>query len=84
MHATFLNLAVVGYVAATSLALAYLVQREEWLHRFASVATAAGWVAHTIALLALGHELRRPPLGSLPEAVSVAVWGMVLLAMWVG
>ena len=84
MHATFLNLAVVGYVAATGLALAYLVQREEWLHRFAAVATAAGWVAHTIALVALGHELRRPPLASLPEAVSVAVWVIVLLEMWVG
>ncbi len=82
MHPTLLNLAILGYIAATGLSLAYLVQREEWIHRLASVATIAGWLLHTVALLARGIEFGRPPLGSLPEAVSVAVWVVVLLALW--
>lgn len=82
MHPTLLTLAIVGYVAATGLALAYLVQREELVHRLASVATMAAWVLHTVALIALALDLGRPPLGSLPEAVSVAVWVVVVLEMW--
>jgi cytochrome c-type biogenesis protein CcsB len=83
IHPTIFSLAIIGYVFATGLALAYLIQREEMVHRLASVATGAGWAAHTIALVALGIELGRPPLASLAEAVSVAVWVVVLLEMWV-
>src|SRR6267142_95851 len=82
MHQTLLTLAIIGYVAATGLALAYLVQREEVLHRLASLATMAAWVLHTVALLALALDLGRPPLGSLSAAASVAVWVVVLLEMW--
>src|SRR5881628_363462 len=82
MHQTLLTLAIIGYVAATGLALAYLVQRDELLHRLASLATLAAWVLHTGALIARAIELGRPPLASLPEAVSVAVWVVVLLEMW--
>jgi ABC-type transport system involved in cytochrome c biogenesis permease subunit len=82
MHQTLLTLATIGYVAATGLALAYLVQREEILHRLAGLATLAAWVLHTGALLALAIDLGRAPLGQLTEAVSVAVWVVVLLEMW--
>src|SRR5436853_6906663 len=82
MYPTLLDLAIFGYIAATGLSLAYLVQREEWLHRLASVATIAGWVLHTVALLAVAFWLGRPPLGSLSDAVSVAVWVAVLWARW--
>jgi len=82
MHLTLLTLAIVGYVAATGLALAYLVQRDELLHRLAALATLAAWIFHTGALLALAIDLGRPPFSSLPEAVSVAVWVVVLLEMW--
>src|SRR3989442_12366887 len=82
MPQTLLTLAIIGYVAATGLALAYLVQRDELLHRLASLATVAAWVLHTGALIARAIELGRPPLASLPEAVSVAVWVVVLLEMW--
>src|SRR2546422_7248263 len=82
MHQTLLTLAIIGYVAATGLALAYLVQRDELLHRLASLATLAAWVLHTGALIARAIELGRPPIASLPEAVSVAVWVVVLLEIW--
>src|SRR5438034_11259721 len=82
MYPTLLDLAIFGYIAATGLSLAYLVQREEWLHRLASVATIAGWVLHTVALLGVAFRLGRPPLRSLSQAVSVAVRVAVLLALW--
>ncbi len=82
MHPAFFSAAVIGYVCATGLALAYLVQREELVYRLSALATMAAWAAHTVALISLAVETGRPPLGSLPEAVSVAVWVAVLLEMW--
>jgi len=82
MHQTLLTLAIIGYVAATGLALAFLVQRDELLHRLAALATLAAWILHTGALIALAIELGRPPFGSLPEAISVSAWVVVLLNMW--
>ena len=79
---TFFTLAIIGYVCATGLALAYLVQRHDLIHRLGSVATLGGWVCHSLALVVRGVEMGRPPLTSLPEAVSVAVWVVVLLEMW--
>lgn len=81
MHSLLLNLAVVGYICATGLALAHLVQRQELIHRLASVATLAGWACHTLALVVGAVELGRPPLGTLGEAVSVAAWVVVLIEM---
>ncbi|MGH7325247.1 MAG: cytochrome C assembly family protein [Candidatus Rokuibacteriota bacterium] len=76
------TLAVVAYVCATGLALAYLIQREEIVHRLAWVATLGGWAAHGTALVMLAAEMGRPPLGNLSEAVSAAVWVAVGLTMW--
>ena len=77
------NVALVGYVCATGCALAYLVQREEMVWRVASLSALAGWVAHTLAIITLAVSVGRPPLGSLPEAISTAVWVVVLLEMWI-
>jgi cytochrome c-type biogenesis protein CcsB len=76
-------IAVIAYVCATGLALAYLVQRDELVYRLASLGTLAGWAVHTLALVNLSLQLGRPPLGSLAEAVWVAVWVVVGLTMWV-
>lgn len=83
IHTVAFNVAVAGYVAATGFALAYLVQRDEMIYRLASVVTLGAWIAHTVALTVLGAELGRPPIGSVAEAVSVAVWVVVLLDLWV-
>jgi cytochrome c-type biogenesis protein CcsB len=83
MLAVLSNLALIGYACATGLALAYLVQREEIVHRLASLATLAGWIAHSMALIAVAVETGRPPLGSLAHAVSTAIWVVVLLEMLV-
>jgi len=83
MLAVLSNLALIAYACATGLALAYLVQREELVHRLAGLATVAGWAVHSIALIVLVTETGRPPFGTLSEAVSVAVWVVVLLEMLV-
>jgi ABC-type transport system involved in cytochrome c biogenesis permease subunit len=79
MHGNLINAAVIGYVVATGLALAYLVQRQDRVHRLAVLATRAGWAAHSVVLIARAIELGAPPLGSLPDAISVAVWVIVLV-----
>lgn len=83
MNEIVLNVAIVGYVCATGLALAYLVQREELVHRLAVMATQAAWAVHTLALIVLAVERGRPPLANLPEAISLAVWVIVALEMWI-
>jgi cytochrome c-type biogenesis protein CcsB len=77
------NLALVGYIFATGLSLTYLIQRDELVHRLGTLARLGGWAAHTIALIALAVETGQPPLGTLPDAISMAVWVIVLLDMWV-
>jgi cytochrome c-type biogenesis protein CcsB len=77
MH--LMNAAVVGYICAMGLALAYLVQRQELVHRLAVLATLAGWATHTVALIVRAVELGAPPFGSLPDAISVGVWVIVIL-----
>jgi cytochrome c-type biogenesis protein CcsB len=79
MHQSLINLAVVGYVCAMGLALAYLVQRHDLVHRLAVVATLAGWAAHSVALVVRAVHLGAPPFVSLPDAISVGVWVIVLL-----
>jgi cytochrome c-type biogenesis protein CcsB len=83
MYASALNLAVVGYVCATGLALAHLIQREEFVHRLASLATAAAWVLHTLGLIALAVQTGRPPIGTLADSMSMAVWVVVLVQLWI-
>jgi ABC-type transport system involved in cytochrome c biogenesis permease subunit len=82
MHATAFNLAIFAYICAAGLALAHLVLRSEITHRLASIVAGAGWVCHTVALVVSGVVNGRPPIQSLPEAMSVAVWVVVLLEMW--
>ena len=76
------TLALIGYICATTLALIYLVRRDEMIHRLAALATLAGWVCHTLGFVVLAVETGRPPVGNLAEAVSAAVWVAVLLEMW--
>ena len=83
MHPSLINPAVVGYICAMGLALAYLVQRHEFVHRLAVLATLAAWAVHTVALIVRAVELGAPPLGSLSDAISVAVWVIVAVEMMI-
>jgi cytochrome c-type biogenesis protein CcsB len=83
MHPSLINPAVVGYICAMGLALAYLVQRHELVHRIAVLATLAAWGAHSVALIVRAVELGAPPLGSLSDAISVGVWVIVALELMI-
>ncbi len=82
MNPLLFNLAFAAYLVATALALSYLIHRREGLHRTAVLASLAGWVLHTLALVLRGVELGRAPLANLPEALSVLVWALVLFTLW--
>lgn len=82
MNPFLFNSALAAYLLATGLALANLIHRSEGVSRLASLATLGGWILHTLALVVRGVEIARPPLGSLPEAISVLVWASVLLTLW--
>ncbi|MBI3625463.1 MAG: hypothetical protein HY215_04865, partial [Candidatus Rokubacteria bacterium] len=61
MNPVLFDLALVGYVGATLLALAHLIQRRDAVYRATSLLTQAAWVVHTLALVVRGVELGRPP-----------------------
>jgi ABC-type transport system involved in cytochrome c biogenesis permease subunit len=82
VNAVLYDVALTAYIVATGAFLAYLVSRREGYWRLGTLATQAGWVCHTVALVVRGVELRRPPLLTLPEAVSVVIWVAVLLELW--
>src|SRR3989442_5916491 len=83
MHPSLINPAVVGYICAMGLALAYLVQRNEFVHRLAVPGMRAGWGAHTVALIVGAVELGAPALGSLSGAISVGVWVVVVVEIMI-
>lgn len=76
------TLSLVFYLIATGLALAYLIQRVDFVYRLGTGATLAGWACQTVALVARSVESGRPPFWTFPEAISVAVWAVVLLELW--
>ncbi len=83
MHPLVFNLAIIAYIGAAGLALAYLIQRQELVYRLSSLCAAAGWVLQAVALIEISTIEGRPPLGTLPQAISTAVWVAVLLEMWI-
>jgi ABC-type uncharacterized transport system permease subunit len=82
VNAVLYDVALTAYIVATALSLTYLVGRRESIWRSASLMTQVGWVCHTVALVVRGVELGRPPLLTLPEAVSLMIWAAVLLELW--
>jgi ABC-type uncharacterized transport system permease subunit len=81
MNAVLYDVALTAYIIATAASLAYLVGRRDGFWRLGLVMTQVGWVCHTLALVARGFELGRPPFGTLPEAVSAVIWVAVLLEL---
>jgi cytochrome c-type biogenesis protein CcsB len=82
VNAVLYDVALTAYIAATGLSFVYLVGRREGFWRGSVLMTQAGWVCHTVALAVRTVELGRPPLATLPEAVSLVIWVAVLLELW--
>ncbi len=82
MNAVLYDIALTAYIVATATALAYLLGRRDALSRFTTFMTRAGWMLHTVALVVRAVELRRVPLTTLAETVSIVIWVAVLLELW--
>ncbi len=82
MNAVVYDVALTAYIVATASSFAYLIGRREGFWRLGVIMTQVGWVCHTVALVVRGVELGRPPLLTLPEAVSLVIWAAVLLELW--
>ena len=83
MNAVLFDVALTAYILAAAAALGSLFGRREDLARFARLLTAAGWVCHTGAIILRGVELRRAPVLTLAESVSVVIWVAVLFGLWI-
>ncbi|HVQ74764.1 MAG TPA: cytochrome c biogenesis protein CcsA [Candidatus Binatia bacterium] len=82
MNAVLYDVALTAYIAATATAIASLTSRREILVRLTRWLAQGGWIAHSVALVLRGAELGRVPLATLPEAISVVIWAVVLLELW--
>ena len=82
MNAVLYDVALTAYIVATASSLVYLMGRREGFWRLSTLMTQGGWACHTVALVVRGVEMGRPPLLTLPEAVSVVIWAAVLLELW--
>lgn len=83
MNAVVFDVALTAYIVAAAAALGSLFGRREDLARIASLLTVAGWLCHTAAIVLRGVELRRAPVVTLAEVVSVVIWVVVLLGLWI-
>jgi ABC-type transport system involved in cytochrome c biogenesis permease subunit len=83
MNAVVFDVALTAYMIAAAAALGSLLGRREDLARFATLLTAAGWLCHTAAIVLRGIEMRRAPVLTLAEVVSVVIWVAVLLGLWI-
>ena len=82
MNAVLYDTALTAYIIATVSAFGYLLGRRDRLARFTVLMIATGWGFHTLALVVRAVEMRRVPILTLPEAVSVVIWVAVLLELW--
>lgn len=82
MNAVLYDVALTAYILATLTAFGFLVSRRDELSRLTVLMTRTGWLVHTLALVVRWVELSRSPVSTMAEAVSVLIWGVVLLELW--
>lgn len=83
MNAVLFDVALTAYILAAIAAVGSFFGRREPLARFTLLLTQAGWVCHTLAVIARGVELGRLPILNLAEVVSVVIWAAVLFELWI-
>src|SRR5260370_1160692 len=72
-----------GYIVAAVAAIGSLAGRRDQLAWVALLLTQAGFICHTGAVILRGIELRRLPVSTLAEMVSLLIWAVILLDFWV-
>jgi len=83
MNAVVFDVALTAYIVAAAAALGSLFGRRDDLARFARLLTVAGWACHTGAIILRWVDLRRAPVLTLAEGVSVVIWVAVLFGLWI-
>jgi len=83
VNAVVFDIALTAYIVAAAAALASLVWRRDGLSRLGRELTVGGWLCHTAAIVLRGLELRRAPVLTLAEVVSLVIWLAVLLDLLV-
>ena len=83
MNAVLFDVALTAYILAAVAAIGSLAGRRDQLAWVALLLTQAGWICHTGAVILRGIELRRLPVSTLAEMVSLLIWAVILLDFWV-
>ena len=83
MNAVLFDVALTAYILAAVAAIASLAGRRDQLAWVALLLTQAGWICHTGAVILRGIELRRLPVSTLAEMISLLIWAVILLDFWV-
>ena len=83
MNAVLFDVALTAYILAAVAAIGSLAGRRDQLAWIALLLTQAGWICHTGAVILRGIELRRLPVTTLAEMVSLLIWAVILLDFWV-
>ena len=83
MNTVLFDVALTAYILAAVAAIGSLAGRRDQLAWVALLLTQAGWICHTGAVILRGIELRRLPVSTLAEMVSLLIWAVILLDFWV-
>jgi ABC-type transport system involved in cytochrome c biogenesis permease subunit len=83
VNAVLFDVALTAYILAAVAAIGSLVGRRDQLAWAALLLTQAGWICHTGAVILRGVELRRLPVSTLAEMISLVIWAVILLDFWV-
>jgi cytochrome c-type biogenesis protein CcsB len=75
----FFYLAVLGYLVGALHYLLYVIKPNPQIGRLATVATLAGFAAHSLSHVFRIYALKRPPLSSPYESLSFLAWAIVLI-----
>lgn len=82
MNAVLYDVALTAYILAAAAAIGSLVGRRGQLSWVALLLTQAGWICHTAAVIARGFELGRLPFMTMAEVISLVIWAVILLDLW--
>lgn len=83
MNAVLFDVALTAYILAAAAAIGSFAGRREQLGWVALLLTQAGFVCHTAAVILRGIELRRLPFMTMAEVISLVIWAVILVDLWV-
>ncbi len=83
MNAVLFDVALTAYILAAAAAIGSFAGRREQLGWVALLLTQAGFACHTAAVILRGIELRRLPFMTMAEVISLVIWAVILVDLWV-